>query len=67
MGVIEQLVEIKRQEGVKEGLEEERQEIVRSMLANGGFSPAKIAELVGVSVASVQKIKKAVNAKYHLP
>jgi hypothetical protein len=67
MGVIEQLAEIKRQEGIEQGREEgkekEREEFVRSLLANTEFSPEKIAELVGVSVARVTKIKKSLSTK----
>jgi hypothetical protein len=59
MGVIEQLAEIKRQEALEEGEEK----FVRSLLAKTEFSPAKIAELVGVPVAFVQKIKKSLKAK----
>jgi hypothetical protein len=67
MGVIEQLAEIKAKEALEEGREqgkeEERQEFVRSLLTNTEFSPEKIAELVGVPVAFVQKIKKSLKAK----
>jgi hypothetical protein len=59
MGIIEQLAEIKRQEALEEGEEK----FVRSLLAKTEFSPAKIAELVGVPVAFVQKIKKSLKAK----
>jgi flagellar biosynthesis/type III secretory pathway protein FliH len=67
MGVIEQWAEIKHQEGIEKGLEkgrkEERKEFVRSLLANTEFSPEKIAKLVGVPVAIVEKIKKSLSAK----
>jgi hypothetical protein len=63
MSVIEQLAEIRHQEGVEEGGEKERKRVVRSLLANTKHSPAKIAELVGVPVALVTKIKKSLSAK----
>jgi predicted transposase/invertase (TIGR01784 family) len=63
MGVIEQWAEIKHQEGREEGREEEKQEFVRSLLAKTEFSPEKIAELVGVPIAFVKKIKKSLSAK----
>jgi len=59
MGVIEQLAEIRHQEG----REEEREEFVRSLLANTEFSSAKIAELVKVPVTVVRKIKKSLSSK----
>jgi predicted transposase YdaD len=62
MGVIEQWAEIKHQEGREEGREEEKQEFVRSLLAKTEFSPEKIAELVGVPIAFVKKIKKSLSA-----
>jgi len=60
---MEQWAEIRHQEGREEGKEEERKEFVRSLLANTEFSPAKIAELVGVPIALVRKIKKLLSAK----
>jgi hypothetical protein len=50
MGVLEQLAEIKHQEGIEKGRKEQKEEMVRSLLANTEFSPEKIAELVGVPV-----------------
>jgi len=63
MGVIEQLAEIKQQEARQEALEEGNQKTVRLFLANTEFSPAKIAELVGVPVVFVERIKKSLSAK----
>jgi hypothetical protein len=59
MGIVEQLVQIERQEGVEEGLEQ----AVRKLLTNSEFSPKKIAELIEVPVALVEKIKKEMSAK----
>jgi len=59
MGVIEQLAEIKQQEALEEG----NQKTVRLFLANTEFSAAKIAELVGVPVVFVERIKKSLSAK----
>jgi hypothetical protein len=59
MGIVEQLGEIKRQEGLEEGKENS----VRLFLAYTEFSPEKIAKLVGVPVARVEKIKKEQRAK----
>lgn len=62
MGILEQLAEIKHQEGIEEGLKkgrkEHKKEMVRSLLAKTEFSPEKIAELVGVPVSLVEKFKK---------
>lgn len=75
MGIIEQLAEIRREEGLEKGREiglEEGREIgleeglgkaVRLFLANTEFSPEKIAELVGVSLAQVEKIKEELKKK----
>ena len=59
MGIVEQLVEMKRQEGIEEGLEK----AVQKLLVNSEFSPKKIAELMEVPVALVQKIKKEMSTK----
>jgi hypothetical protein len=67
MGIIEQLAEIKHQEGVEEGvekgIEQGKEESVRLFLAHTEFSPEKIAELVGVPVSLVEKVKKELSAK----
>lgn len=54
MGIIEQLAEIKHQEGVEEGLEQ----AVRSVLTKREFTTEETAELLGVPVALVEKVKK---------
>ena len=59
MGYFEQLAEIKHQEGIQEGLEK----AVRSLLSNTEFSSKKIAELVGVPVSLVRKVKAELNKK----
>lgn len=62
MGIIEQLAEIKHQEGVEEGIEKGKEETVRLFLANTEFSPEKIAELVKVPISLVRKLKKQLSA-----
>jgi len=67
MGIIEQLAEIKGQEGLKKGkeigLEEGLEKTVRLFLSNTEFSPEKIAELVGVPLALVEKIQQELRKK----
>ncbi len=62
MGIIEQMHEIKRQEGVEEGRREGIQagleNAVRKLLINTEFSPEEIAKAVEVPVTLVKKIKK---------
>jgi hypothetical protein len=59
MGIIEQLAEIRHQEGVEEGLEK----AVRALLAKREFSTEKIAELLDVPVALVEKVKRELDQK----
>jgi len=59
MGILEQLAEIRRLEGLEEG----REESVRLLLSNTEFSPGKIAELLGVGVSFVENIRKNLSAK----
>ena len=54
MGILEQLAEIKHQEGIQEGLGK----AVRGLLKKTDFSARKIAELVGVPLSLVNKIKR---------
>ena len=63
MGIFEQLAEIRHQEGREEGVEETKVEIVRSLLTKTEFSLGKIADIAGVSVYFVKKIRKELNAK----
>jgi hypothetical protein len=57
MGIFEQLAEIKHQEGIQEGLEL----AVRGLLTNSEYSTGKIAELMGVPIDLVEKVKKEMN------
>jgi flagellar biosynthesis/type III secretory pathway protein FliH len=65
MGIIEQLAEMKAGEalekgmkkGMKKGREEGNEKAVKLLLDNTEFSAAKIAELVGVPVSFVKKVK----------
>ena len=59
MGIIEQMHEIKRQEGVQEGLEN----AVRKLLVNTEFSSEEIEKAVEVPVTLVKKIKKELKGK----
>lgn len=59
MGIIEQLAEIKYQEGIQEGLEK----VIRRLLTNTELSAPKIAQVVGVRLTLVKKIKKDLNNK----
>ena len=67
MGIIEQLAEIKHQEGKDEGRQEGREEAmdvaVRAFLSHTEFSPEKIAEFVKVPVSFVERIKSEVSTK----
>jgi predicted transposase YdaD len=70
MGILEQVAQVRaaeaKEEGILEGIEkgreegraEEQEKSVRIFLAHTEFSPEKIASLVGVSVAFVEKIKE---------
>jgi hypothetical protein len=59
MDIFEQVAEMKRQEGLEEGLEKS----VRLFLANTEFSLEKIASVVKVPVALVKKLAKEVRSK----
>ena len=75
MGIHEVLAEIKYQEGLEEGMKEGikkgtkrglerwKAKLVRSLLAKTKFSPKKIADLAGVSVLFVNKMKDKVSVK----
>ena len=71
MGYFEQLAEIKHQEGIQQGIQEGVQQgikegleqAVKSMLSNTDFSPKEIAEMVGVPLSLVRKLKSALNKK----
>ena len=71
MGIVEQMHEIKRQEGVEEGhrkgVEEGRREglkkAVEKLLINTEFSPEEIAGMIDVPVALVKKVEKELKTK----
>ena len=67
VGILEQLAEIKEQEGLERGLQqgrvEEREKNVKSMLASAKFSMKEIASLLGVSVTFVAKQKRSLQLK----
>jgi hypothetical protein len=67
MGIIEQLAEIKHQEGIekghRKGVKEGLEKAVRGLLTSSKFSPTKIAELLGVPVTLVKKVKKEMHGK----
>ena len=58
MGVIEQLAEIRKEEGREEGRTEKEIIVVKNLLSATKFSLEKIASIAGVSVAFVKEIKK---------
>ena len=59
MSIIEQLAEIK----AEEARTEEREKSVKAFLANTEFSVGKVAELVGVPVSFVRKVKASLRPK----
>lgn len=67
MGVLEQLAQIKAEEGLEKGLQqgraEEREKIVKSLLASTKFTIKEIASLLGVSVSFVAKHKRSLQLK----
>jgi len=67
MGIFEQLAEIKHQEGlqqgVQQGIREGLEQAVKSMLSNTKFSPKEIAEMVGVPLSMVRKLKSELTKK----
>jgi predicted transposase YdaD len=67
MGIIEQMHEIKRQEGIEEGRREGIQEglenAVQKLLVNTALSPEEIAKVVEVPLSLVKKIKRELEGK----
>jgi len=67
MGIIEQLAEIKHQEGIekghRKGVKEGLEKAVRGLLAKTKMPASEIAESVGVPIALVKKVKKEMNGK----
>jgi predicted transposase YdaD len=59
MGIDEYL----KQEGREEGREEGNEKAVKLLLDNTEFSMSKIAELVGVSVSFVKKVKETLSPR----
>ena len=58
MGIDEYVKQEGIKEGMEQGLEKGREESVRLFLSSTDFSDAKIAELVGVPISVVEKVKK---------
>ena len=71
MGIFEQFAEIRHEEGLQEGLqrgiekgmEEGLEKAVRVLLSNTEFSTEKIADLVGVPIGVVRKIKSELSER----
>jgi hypothetical protein len=61
MDIFEQVAEMKRQEGLEEGLEKSVR--VLELLANTEYSVEKIASLIGVPVKFASKLAKEVRSK----
>ena len=53
MGILEQLAEIKHQEGVDEGIEQ----TVRSAIVNTNLTNGEIAKMLDVPISLVKKIR----------
>ena len=60
MGIIETIKMLTREEGVEEGREKEKANLVNNLLLNTDFDFAKIASLTGTSQVFVKKIKKEI-------
>jgi hypothetical protein len=58
MGVIEQLAEIRKEEGREEGRMEKEVTVVKNLLSATKFPLEKIASIAGVSVAFVKEVRK---------
>lgn len=67
MDIFEQIAEMKREEGWKEGKKqgqiEARETIVRNLLNNSRFSDEKIASIATVSVAFVARTRRKLSKK----
>jgi len=67
MDILEQVAEIREKEGLQRGLQkgraQERVKSVRAFLTNTKFSVEKIASILGVSTAFVEKQKKSLQLK----
>lgn len=63
MDIFEQVAEWRRLDGIEEGIEKGKENSVRLFLANTEFSPEKIASLVEVPLALVEKIMQEMRSK----
>ncbi len=63
MGIIEQVRQMKIEEAEEEGRTEQRLLFIKNLLSKTSLSPEKIATLVGVTVASVIKVKASLKNK----
>ncbi len=58
MDIFEQIAEMKREEGLKEGQKEAREAVVRNLLASSELSDDKIASIAEVAVTTVAAIRE---------
>ncbi|MDO6431771.1 hypothetical protein Q4E93_14295 [Flavitalea sp. BT771] len=63
MGIIEQVAEMRAEMKASKARTEERETIVKRLLSETELSPEKIASLAGVSIDTVEKIKKSLHSK----
>ncbi len=58
MGIIETIKKIEREEGIEEGMERGKAEVVKNLLLADKFTLAEIANFASVTVAFVKKVQK---------
>lgn len=63
MGIIEQEMQIRKEEGRKEAMLESKTAFVKKLLHENIFTAEKIAELAEISIEFVQQIRKQLNLK----
>jgi hypothetical protein len=63
MGIDEYLKSVGREQGIALGEEKRSRQVVEQLLRDGLYSVEKIADLVGVTVDFVQKVKASLNGK----
>jgi DNA-binding CsgD family transcriptional regulator len=63
MGIVEYLADIEYQKGIAEATEKTHRQIVVNLLKGTGYSMAKIADLAGVSIYFVKKVKASLKTK----
>ncbi|MFB5944687.1 hypothetical protein [Albibacterium profundi] len=63
MGVIDVIKKQERQEGLQQGAEQERREIINNLLKQTDFDDAMIASLTGATESLVKKIRTELNEK----